>query len=272
MIYDCFTFLNEWDLLELRLIELDPVVNMFVVIESPITFSGQEKEVYFCRAKEFCPKGQYRRLAKYFHKIMVLVPDSIDTNSAWEREYASRRVVKQLLPRLEADDIVMLSDVDEIPRRLDVRDLTLIHNAPLSFRVRFFYYNMGWIKPVHWASPLVLNKALIESSNIHELFLNRHSQGNIGNVGWHLSYFGGAKMIQEKLRAFSHQEYNKEPFTNIDFIQEAIDTGRDLFNRGATEDCVENEFPADMPIGMKRYPEIFEHFHSKESLKTLKGK
>jgi beta-1,4-mannosyl-glycoprotein beta-1,4-N-acetylglucosaminyltransferase len=40
-IFDCFTFFNELDLLEIRLHELAPVVDRFVIAESPVTFTGR---------------------------------------------------------------------------------------------------------------------------------------------------------------------------------------------------------------------------------------
>ena len=47
MIYDCFTFFNEFDLLEIRLNELDSVVDKFVLVEATKTFSGLDKPLYF---------------------------------------------------------------------------------------------------------------------------------------------------------------------------------------------------------------------------------
>ena len=40
-VYDCFTFFNELDLLEVRLAELYNVVDHFVIVESPISFTGK---------------------------------------------------------------------------------------------------------------------------------------------------------------------------------------------------------------------------------------
>ena len=40
-IYDCFTFFNEMDLLEIRLNELDPVVDRFVLVEATVTQRGR---------------------------------------------------------------------------------------------------------------------------------------------------------------------------------------------------------------------------------------
>ena len=46
-IFDCFTFFNELELLELRLKMLSPYVDYFVLVESNITFRGDSKTFLF---------------------------------------------------------------------------------------------------------------------------------------------------------------------------------------------------------------------------------
>ena len=45
-VFDCFIFFNELDLLELRLNVLDSCVDYFVIVESAITFQGEDKEFF----------------------------------------------------------------------------------------------------------------------------------------------------------------------------------------------------------------------------------
>jgi beta-1,4-mannosyl-glycoprotein beta-1,4-N-acetylglucosaminyltransferase len=47
VIYDCFPFFNELELLELRLHELAPVVDRHVLVEATVTHSGQPKPLHF---------------------------------------------------------------------------------------------------------------------------------------------------------------------------------------------------------------------------------
>ena len=47
MLYDCFTFFNELDILEIRLNEMAPVVDRFVLVEARKTFQGADKPLYF---------------------------------------------------------------------------------------------------------------------------------------------------------------------------------------------------------------------------------
>ena len=75
-IYDCFTFYNELDLLEIRLNELDSVVDYFVIVEATKTQTGLDKPLFFDLNK--------KRYTKFKHKIIHVkvhnMPD-IKTNS-----------------------------------------------------------------------------------------------------------------------------------------------------------------------------------------------
>jgi len=63
--------------------------------------------------------------------------------------------------------------------------------------------------------------------------------------GWHLSYFGDANHIQNKIASFSHQELNLPPFLNATHINECIGSGRDLFGRRVGVTRVESSFFPD---------------------------
>ena len=56
MIYDCFSFYNEFDLLELRLATLYDHVDAFIISEGTCTYSGKDKPFYYHEAKEKCGK------------------------------------------------------------------------------------------------------------------------------------------------------------------------------------------------------------------------
>jgi hypothetical protein len=77
----------------------------------------------------------------------------------------------------------------------------------------------------------------------HDIETIRNLQAGIANAvnpgGWHLSYFMSPELIREKIKAFSHQEWNKEPYLNLDSITAAINSGKDLFSRGDHEDLLQ---------------------------------
>lgn len=79
MIVDGFIFFNELDLLEIRLHELDEVVDAFILVESKVTFTGRSKELFF--------QGNRDRYARFLSKIRhVVVEDMPSGPDPWARE------------------------------------------------------------------------------------------------------------------------------------------------------------------------------------------
>lgn len=108
-VFDCFTFFNELDLLELRLNTLDPVVDHFVIAEARETFTGRPKPLIFAENRD--------RFSAFLPKIRHLAIDSFpDTSSTWARERFQRNHLARGLDGAQPDDVVLISDVDEITR------------------------------------------------------------------------------------------------------------------------------------------------------------
>jgi beta-1,4-mannosyl-glycoprotein beta-1,4-N-acetylglucosaminyltransferase len=85
--YDCFTFFNELDLLEIRLHELCRVVDTFVLVEAPWTFQGDTKPLFFDENK--------RRFRRFLPQIRhIIVPNEPETNDPWQREFHQRNCIR----------------------------------------------------------------------------------------------------------------------------------------------------------------------------------
>ncbi len=111
-IYDCFTFFNELDLLEMRLKMLSSVVDYFVIVECAKTQTGVDKPFYFEENKE--------RYSQWKDKIIhVKVNDvqdiSHDVVEDWSIENHQRNCIFRGLVNARPDDIIMVSDLDEFP-------------------------------------------------------------------------------------------------------------------------------------------------------------
>ena len=109
MRYDCFTFFNELELLQIRLAELSSVVDVFVIAEAPWTFQGQAKPLFF---------GENRaRFKPYLSRIQHIVSDAPPVvTDQWSRELHQRNSLKRGLLEASGDDFVVISDADEIVR------------------------------------------------------------------------------------------------------------------------------------------------------------
>src|SRR5690242_8981156 len=127
-IYDCFLFYNEIELLKMRLEELNAAVDYFVLVESVETHKGDLKPLHF--------KENQHLFAEYLNKIIHIVVDERhpELTGLWEKENYHRNCISRGLKQCHPSDIILLSDLDEIPRVESILSLTYFpkHNAKLE--------------------------------------------------------------------------------------------------------------------------------------------
>ncbi|MCC5832155.1 MAG: hypothetical protein JJU12_03835 [Chlamydiales bacterium] len=113
-IYDCFLFLNEYEVLDIHLAELYPVVDKFVIIECVETFKGHPKPLNFIAHIDL-----YK---KYIDKIIyVPVFELLEITDPWEREFFQRDQIMKGLFECRDHDLVIIEDCDEILRPLAIK-------------------------------------------------------------------------------------------------------------------------------------------------------
>ena len=260
MIDDCFTFFNELDLLELRLNELDPVVDRFVLVEATLTHQGKPKPLHFAENKD--------RYAAFRHKIEHVVVDRYPANNgndAWVYEKHQRNAIAQGLHNAGPGDQVMISDVDEIPHPRKVSEAAAMKGVRI-FRQRMFYYYLNCLNASEagggayaWNGTVMVDAGDIRDpiqryrdfsmlmanyfhrKLTHRVYWNlRLAQERvrygwkpvfINDGGWHFSYLGGVDRIIEKIEAFAHTEYNSANYKDRARIEAAIANGEDIFGR-----------------------------------------
>ena len=235
MIYDCFIFLNEYDILELHLKELYNVVDYFVIIEGTVSFTGVPKESNFNKNKD--------RYTKYIDKIKYFyLPNYVDINNPWYQEYKQRENIIIALSTLSVNDtdIIISGDVDEItsPEILKNNIPFIFLKQSSIFKLEFDYYVYNIESYVgKWDSTVcLLYKTLLYLYNINNNILHhlrtsiKHNLEVIPFAGWHLSFFGGLTQIQIKMNNFAHQEYNKEEFISTSNLERAINNNVCFWN------------------------------------------
>lgn len=199
MIYDCFLFDGELDMLAARLTELQDRVDWFVLVEAAETFQGTAKALTF--------KENAARFARW--PILPVVAE-LSGSDAWERE-ASQRAAMALMVNTYAqpDDLIVVSDVDEI-WRADT-DLTLDDGPLLVLELAHYVYSFGYRHPDPWSGPVVTTKRALDEMPFEAFQTLRGCRlhprpPRRRNAGWHLSWFGGVQTCRDKLAAFSHTE------------------------------------------------------------------
>ena len=254
MIYDCFPFFNELDILKLRLNILDPYVDRFVIEEATTTFSGQPKELCFEKNKDM--------FKEFLHKITYIVVDENPTDvNAFERDVFQKNHLIEGLKDATDKDIIMLSDCDEIPSPKALKWVfdnfdpsKVYHLAQDNF---YAFFNMMEIsgnlletegefpeipdRQRKWLGTKITSLSQIPKDGIvrlrDQIATTDPRSVRVPEGGWHFGYMGGhhetdaAKRIGVKVKAAAHQEYNDR-----EILAETMDQlilGRDLLGRDA---------------------------------------
>ena len=302
MIYDCFSFFNELDLLEIRLNVLKDVVDRFVLVEAGETHTGKPKPFYFEENRDrfaaFADRIVYRKLAKF--------PDGCKT--AWWRENIQRNEIARALVGAEDDDTIIVSDLDEIPRPEKILayakrpGVKIFRQAYYAFYLN--YLNVRWRR---WGGSRMLsyrdfkggydglefyeNEFLIPelnrgttASKIRARNLPRSRGGTIDirNGGWHFTNLGGAEAVARKMASFAHQEYNPgEGKIDLDAVEKIIQNGSGVFwKMNCFAVPIDETFPKYLRENLSRYshlvfkvtPEYSRRVRVARFFRTLQGR
>ena len=247
MIYDCFTFFNELDLLEIRLNVLNDVVDKFVLVEMDKTHTGTPKPFYFeenkKRYKKFLDKIIHIKITKYPN-----LSDSTSDNygNKWILENYQRDKIMDALKDAKDDDIVIISDLDEIPNPDIIRNYDNSGIWVLEQKMFYYFINMlcytspiwsngtriGQLKNLKQPNQILAPCEFYEFSKYGKPTYFRFCQGkHIKNAGWHFSYCGGIDAIIKKRQSIVEQQFNTKENMRADYIKNIILSGKDLYNR-----------------------------------------
>jgi hypothetical protein len=208
-VFDCFTFFNELDMLELRLREMDSAVDVFVLVEADHTHSNLPKEWIFEQNKE--------RFSKWLHKIRhIKVTDMPMSDDAWVNENHQRNAIARGLTDVESDDRILVSDCDEIIRP---RTIEYIKNSPSEkwcLQMALFQYKLNYQRifggaHTEWGMAMRGDQL---ASTTPQLLRNQRHRPILPNIelvphaGWHFAWQGDGEWLRTKLLSFAHQEYN----------------------------------------------------------------
>ncbi len=223
-VYDLFPFFNELPLLDLRLHELRNLVTDFGLVELPRTFTDLPKPLYYAETGRT--------------DVRTYMPEAIPSGPHPTVDWFQRAQLGKLLSDAEPDDIVMLSDVDEIPNRLTV--LQVIQQGwdyPVCLQQRLYYHRVDLFDPWSpWSGTIIApRKCLGEEPNMQELRNLRCNLSQVPNGGWHFSWLGNEVAIANKLMAVDIErdsdDQMKNPGQDLNFLRSCYETGVDLFGR-----------------------------------------
>ncbi|GAB2230849.1 hypothetical protein Droror1_Dr00015144 [Drosera rotundifolia] len=225
-VFDAVLFNNEVDMLAIRWKELYPYVTQFVILESNSTFTGIPKPFFFGihrdKFKFVEPRLTYGTIGGRFKKR---------ENPFVEEAY--QRVALDHLIRvagIEEDDLLIMSDVDEIPSRHTINLLRWCDEIPpvLHLRLRNYLYSFefkmddnSWRASIHRYQPGKTRYAHF-----------RQADYILSGSGWHCSFcFRNIQEFIFKMKAYSHNDRVRfSHYLDPKRIQDIICKGTNLFD------------------------------------------
>ena len=238
-IYDCFMYFDEEVVLDVRLNTLNEFVDYFVIVESSFTHKGDPRKLKF----------NHKKFEKFKDKIIYVIDDQIYSqteeikpldnegeksrkyifNAAY-RENGQRNLISKGLSGAGNEDLILISDVDEIPKLNNI-NLKTINEKIILFKQDMFYYkfnlhlpNLIWTgtkacKKKHLVNPQWLRNIKDRKYSFFrfDTFFSKTKYTDIKIIndgGWHFSNIKTAKEIEFKLKSYlHHREFDVNPLS-----------------------------------------------------------
>ena len=251
---DCFMYFDEDLVLDIRLNTLNEKVDKFIIVEATKDHAGEEKKLNF----------KIENFTKFKNKIEYLVVDDLPINissprEGWHenhgRDQFQRNSIQRGYKDCDEEDLIMISDIDEIPNPKKLEEFK-IKNKFACFLQKNFQskINLLNITNTDWPGTKICQKKYLKSPQwLRDLKVKekpfwkifKKNIQIINDGGWHFSFLKNPESIRKKIISYSHQEYNKEEFTDPEKIKNKISSGKDLFNRNIKykKINIDNTFP-----------------------------
>jgi len=250
--YDCFMYFDEDMVLDLRLNILDRYVSKFIICEATYNHKGLKKKLNF----------NIENFQKFKEKIIYIVldknsPDLITINDNDTLETKNKKILHNSINRdvyqrnhlmteiskLDDDDLIFISDLDEIPNLENFQYKSKINvfvQDMFSYKFNLKLPNRKWIgsracKKKHLISPQWLRNIKNKSYppwRLDTFFSNKKymNLNYIENGGWHFTSIKTAKELFHKLTSFAHHLEFEESGLKLNDIEEYIKNKKNFYN------------------------------------------
>ena len=248
-------YFDEDVILDLRLNILNPFIDYFVIVESTFNHKGEKRKLKF----------DINKYKKFENKIIYLIFDEepsgiekvFDTDNEGEvsrklilnaasRENGQRNFISKGLERANEKDLILISDVDEIPN-LEKINWNTLKNQILLFKQDMFYYKLNLRLPdLIWSGSKACRKKYLKSPQwlrnvkdkkysffrLDTLFSEKKyiNIKFINNGGWHFSNIKTAAEIEYKLKSYlHHREFDLNPISESE-IEDIIKNKQAIYD------------------------------------------
>ena len=248
-------YFDEDVILDLRLNILNPFIDYFVIVESTFNHKGEKRKLKF----------DINKYKKFENKIIYLIFDEepsgiekvFDTDNEGEvsrklilnaasRENGQRNFISKGLERANEKDLIIISDVDEIPN-LEKINWNTLKDQIVLFKQDMFYYKLNLRLPdLIWSGSKACRKKYLKSPQwlrnvkdkkysffrLDTLFSEKKyiNIKFINNGGWHFSNIKTAAEIEYKLKSYlHHREFDLNPISESE-IEDIIKNKQAIYD------------------------------------------
>lgn len=277
-VFDCFMYYDEDILLDVRLNTLNTFVDYFVIVESKYAHNGELRQLNFNinNFLKFKDKIRYIILEKLPHDLIFdrkkYNEDQLKILNAVKRENLQRNYISKGLYDANKQDVIIISDLDEIPDLSHIRFANIKNKTLYIFKQKFYYYKFDLENVLHiWPgskmckfnflqSPQWLRNVKSKKYNfwrIDTIFSKTKYQNIefIENGGWHFSYLKTPELIQKKLSTYlHHQEYEAHPLS-LEQIKNLVSSKKVIYDH-FLDQRVQNKFNSGAQLKKAPYTEL----------------
>ena len=269
-IYDCTTFYSEHMMLDVRFNILDEHVHKFVVVESLYSHSGEKKDLNF----------DIKNYPKFKDKIIYLVidhepSDLIQVNSNTTQQQKRINSLKRIelsydymlnaIDDASDDDIIILSDNDEIPN-LRSEQFKKNKNNILIFEQLFFYYKFNLLYDrMNWFGSKACKKKYLKSFSWLrnqknkkypfwrvDTYFSKLKNTNLQIIkdgGWHFTNIKSPQELFKKMKNFGHHDEFDLSGLTMEDLKKKIDNKKVFYNHFADKENLDKwNFEYDLKI------------------------
>jgi len=235
MIVDAIPISTELDMLEIRIREYSPFVKIFVIVESPMTFSGKPKPLFFAEQRARFDKIAEEGGARILYKAVEGMEPNLPVGS-FDNEIKQRKTIAKLLNDLkrrgeiQQGSLVIQSDIDEIISRQTLDLLTSCSDYPTQLHLNVKNYRYSFNFPLldtgYWR-PRVVTVGAEELTYHH----GRGSDWLLEGAGWHCSFcFATLDDMRAKMQGYAHNDRVRDKsIMSEDVLRGRVCRGEDPF-------------------------------------------
>ena len=243
-IYDCIIYCGEDLLLNLRFETLYNQIDKFIIIEANKYFNGNPKPKFF----------DHKKFHKYSNKIEYYYIENLPKYNGNNLEYEIfiKNQIAIGLKNLDDEDIVLISDADEIPNLKN--DKFKNHDSAVFLQKMYYYkFNINVYEGLKFKNKIACTRSCkfkffksfqqMREFRVKNIPWWRFDQKIKRYVeedgGWHFSFLMNSMDIKSKLSRFEHEikhlkkedEYILSDLMNIKRIENNIINLKDPYDR-----------------------------------------